>query len=110
MTENEQIGELREHISELEQECRSYCKERKCTQCELFFTRMDCQNHFIAKGLTAKGYRKVRHGTWRFGRQNGEPYAECTACGRKMAINCYGYAYCCLCGARMDGGTTNDGE
>ena len=59
MTENEQIAELRDEISKLEQECRSHCKDRKCVECRYFFSRMDCQNEFIAQGLTAKGYRKA---------------------------------------------------
>lgn len=59
MSKEKQIEEMREDISCLERECRSYCKERKCIECHLFFARMDCQNHFIAEGLTAKGYRKA---------------------------------------------------
>ena len=47
---------------------------------------------------------EVRHGTWYHGTtESGLLYAECSACGRKMNYTCYGYAYCALCGARMDG-------
>lgn len=46
---------------------------------------------------------EVRHGTWYHGTENGAVYAKCSACGRKMNYSCYGYAYCALCGARMDG-------
>jgi hypothetical protein len=46
---------------------------------------------------------EVRHGTWYHGTENGVVYAKCSACGRKMNYSCYGYAYCALCGARMDG-------
>lgn len=46
---------------------------------------------------------EVRHGTWYHGNDGGAIYAKCSACGRKMNYSCYGYAYCCLCGARMDG-------
>lgn len=47
--------------------------------------------------------KKVKHGTWYHGTENGAVYAKCSACGRKMNVTCYGYAYCALCGARMDG-------
>lgn len=56
-----------------------------------------------AEKLTAKGYRKQKHGTWYHGTENGVVYAKCSACGRRMNYSCYGYAYCSLCGARMDG-------
>lgn len=46
---------------------------------------------------------EVKHGTWYHGTENGAVYAKCSACGRKMNYSCYGYAYCALCGARMDG-------
>ena len=46
---------------------------------------------------------EFRHGTWYHGNDGGAIYAKCSACGRKMNYSCYGYAYCCLCGARMDG-------
>ena len=42
-------------------------------------------------------------------RSNGVFYAHyekpfCTACKRKMNPSQYGYAFCSLCGAKMDGG------
>lgn len=46
---------------------------------------------------------ELKHGTWYHGTENGAVYAKCSACGRKMNYSCYGYAYCALCGARMDG-------
>lgn len=46
---------------------------------------------------------EVRHGTWYHGTEHGAVYAKCSACKRKMNYSCYGYAYCALCGARMDG-------
>ena len=45
---------------------------------------------------------ELKHGTWYHGTENGAVYAKCSACGRKMNYSCYGYAYCALCGARMD--------
>lgn len=61
----------------------------------------------VAETIYSKGYRKVRHGTWKRGESNGNLYAMCTACSLRMNIHCYGYAYCSLCGAKMDGGDTN---
>lgn len=48
-------------------------------------------------------YAEVKHGTWSRGTELSE-YARCSACNRKMNSYCYGYAYCPLCGAKMDGG------
>ena len=42
----------------------------------------------------------VRHGRWE---RTADGAALCTACKRKMNLSQYGYAFCSLCGARMDG-------
>ena len=44
----------------------------------------------------------VRHGQWE---RTVDGAALCTACKRKMNPSQYGYAFCSLCGAKMDGGT-----
>ena len=44
----------------------------------------------------------VRHGRWE---RTSDGAARCTACKRKMNPSQYGYAFCSLCGAKMDGGT-----
>ena len=43
----------------------------------------------------------VRHGRWE---KTADGAALCTACKRKMNPYQYGYAFCGLCGAKMDGG------
>ncbi len=43
----------------------------------------------------------VRHGKWE---RTADGAALCTACKRKMNPSQYGYAFCGLCGAKMDGG------
>ena len=43
----------------------------------------------------------VRHGRWE---RTADGAALCTACKRKMNPSQYGYAFCSLCGAKMDGG------
>ena len=43
----------------------------------------------------------VRHGRWE---RTADGAALCTACKRKMNPSQYGYAFCGLCGAKMDGG------
>ena len=53
---------------------------------------------------------ELKHGTWYHGTENGAVYAKCSACGRKMNYSCYGYAYCALCGARMDGTPKERGD
>ena len=42
----------------------------------------------------------VRHGRWE---RTSDGAARCTACKRKMNPSQYGYAFCSLCGAKMDG-------
>lgn len=42
----------------------------------------------------------VRHGRWE---RTEDGAALCTACNRKMNPSQYGYAFCSLCGAIMDG-------
>lgn len=46
----------------------------------------------------------VRHGRWE---RTADGAALCTACKRKMNPSQYGYAFCSLCGAKMDGGIEN---
>ena len=41
----------------------------------------------------------VRHGRWE---RTSDGAAYCTACRRKMNPSQYGYAFCGLCGAKMD--------
>ena len=64
MNKDKQIDEMRNYIGECEQECRAYCKERKCIECHLFYTRMDCRNQYIAEKLYNAGYRKENQGEW----------------------------------------------
>ena len=42
----------------------------------------------------------VRHGRWE---RTADGAARCTACKREMNPSQYGYAFCSLCGAIMDG-------
>ena len=53
------------------------------------------------KGIPAADVAPVRHGRWE---RTAEGAALCTACKRKMNPSQYGYAFCSLCGAKMDGG------
>ena len=48
-----------------------------------------------------KVFVQVRHGRWE---RTADGAALCTACKRKMNPSQYGYAFCSLCGAKMDGG------
>lgn len=41
----------------------------------------------------------VRHGRWE---RTADGAVLCTACKRKMNSSQYGYAFCSLCGAKMD--------
>lgn len=45
----------------------------------------------------------VKHGHWESSSdKNCKPYAYCSACKQIMNPILYGYAYCGMCGARMD--------
>lgn len=46
-------------------------------------------------------FQPGRHGRWE---RTSDGAARCTACKRKMNPSQYGYAFCSLCGAMMDGG------
>ena len=50
--------------------------------------------------MDAADVAPVRHGRWE---RIADGAALCTACKRKMDPSQYGYAFCSLCGARMDG-------
>ena len=52
------------------------------------------------KRVTAVDVSPVRHGRWE---RTADGAALCTACKRKMDPSQYGYAFCSLCGAIMDG-------
>ena len=54
----------------------------------------------IPKGIIVD-VAPVRHGKWE---RTADGAALCTACKRKMNPSQYGYAFCSLCGAKMDGG------
>ena len=41
----------------------------------------------------------LRHGRWE---RTSDGAARCTACKRKMNPSQYGYAFCGVCGAKMD--------
>ena len=51
--------------------------------------------------IPAADVSTVRHGRWE---RTADGAALCTACKRKMNPSQYGYAFCSLCGAKMDGG------
>lgn len=53
------------------------------------------------KDATTIDAEPVRHGRWE---RTSDGAARCTACKRKMNPSQYGYAFCGLCGAKMDGG------
>ena len=45
-------------------------------------------------------FAPLRHGRWE---KTADGAVLCTACKRKMNPSQYGYAFCSLCGAKMDG-------
>ena len=52
------------------------------------------------KNFPSADVAPVRHARWE---RTADGAALCTACNRKMNPSQYGYAFCSLCGAIMDG-------
>ena len=106
MNKEQQIKEMREQISDFEQQCRSICKDAKCVECRLLFAGMDCHNQYIAEHLYEAGYRKQSEGEWSF---NGDyDCFVCSVCGHSALDNYRGLSvnsnFCPNCGAKMKGG------
>ena len=59
---------------------------------------VDAMKSFI-KNRPSADVAPVRHGQWE---RTADGAALCTACKRKMNPSQYGYAFCSLCGAKMD--------
>ena len=59
----------------------------------------------IIKAIPAADVAPVRYGRWE---RTADGAALCTACNRKMNPSQYGYAFCSLCGAIMDGERKED--
>lgn len=86
--------------------------EREALRDELLNISIDTSNLYncgILEGLDratkrlneqpAADVAPVRHGRWE---RTADGAALCTACKRKMSPSQYGYAFCGLCGAKMD--------
>lgn len=56
---------------------------------------------FGIKAIPATDVQPVVHGRWE---RTEDGAAYCTHCRRKMNPSQYGYAFCALCGAKMEGG------
>lgn len=50
--------------------------------------------------IPAADVQKVKHGIWKY---SSDGAAFCTACKTKTDPRNYGYPYCNMCGARMNG-------
>ena len=87
--------------------------EREALRDELLNISIDISNLYgcgVLEGLDratkrlneqpAADVAPVRHGKWE---RTADGAALCTACKRKMNPSQYGYAFCSLCGAKMDG-------
>ena len=87
--------------------------EREALRDELLNISVDISNLYgcgVLEGLDratkrlneqpAADVAPVRHGKWE---RTADGAALCTACKRKMNPSQYGYAFCSLCGAKMDG-------
>lgn len=77
---------------DVEKEFCADCEDRdRCGSPDVF-----CDVH----SMPAADVAPVVHGKWE---KTSDGAARCTACKRKMNPSQYGYAFCGLCGAKMDG-------
>lgn len=80
-------------------------KEIHCAECDSYHG-VRCRACWVDDTLgyidsePAADVAPVRHGRWE---RTADGAALCTACKRKMNLSQYGYAFCSLCGAIMDG-------
>lgn len=80
-------------------------KEIHCAECDSYHG-VRCRACWVDDTLDyidsepATDVTPVRHGRWE---RTADGAALCTACKRKMNPSQYGYAFCRLCGAIMDG-------
>ena len=82
-----------------------YIKREAATNvaCNILWKMNDLSTSVMAKALNsipAADVAPVRHARWE---RTADGAALCTACKRKMNPSQYGYAFCSLCGAKMDG-------
>ena len=81
-------------------------KEIHCAECDSYHG-VRCRACWVDDTLDyidsepAADVAPVRYGRWE---RTADGAALCTACNRKMNPSQYGYAFCSLCGAKMDGG------
>ena len=80
-------------------------KEIHCAECDSYHG-VRCRACWVDDTLDyidsepAADVAPARHGRWE---RTADGAALCTACKRKMNPSQYGYAFCSLCGAIMDG-------
>ena len=80
--------------------CMELYNEMNCPgRSEEFMAAIDVAIADLARTPTVDAV-PVRHGRWE---RTADGAALCTACKRKMSPSQYGYAFCGLCGAKMDG-------
>jgi hypothetical protein len=95
MTENEQIDEMAEELIDIQRDFNEYCA-KPCRECELGGI-VNCENHYKAKRLYSKDYRKIERGEWE---QYGLRNPKCTLC---HGYNTEKSNFCPNCGADMRG-------
>ena len=81
-----------------------YCKDDdgSCSKAETDLREMLDE----IEAIPAADVAMVRHGHWTITKDGA---AHCSSCKRKMNSYVYGYAYCPLCGAKMDKRSEDDG-
>lgn len=55
---DKQIEEMRNDLSEAQEEFGNFCRGRYCQDCEYYFAKTDCKDQIFAEKLVDKGYCK----------------------------------------------------
>ena len=98
-------------------ECWEECHADDCTTCKYRHGRnhyklMYCLSERYAEKLISNDVAPVRHGRWLGWGKSGTPtyenYGTCSVCGEDAEIYTEHRNYCPNCGARMDGGDSDE--
>ena len=77
------------------------CKE--CIHDKICFFQVNTPSITKCPHFKTADVEEVKHGCWTHSTEKGVGYALCSACNSQMSIFSYGYPYCPMCGAKMDG-------
>ena len=116
------FSEQEKQLADIFAESWEYCRSHTCGDCEYapngkYIKMLLCMSCQYAKRLIAADVAPVKHGRW-IPISDGA-WAECSECGEACDVSdnggmtafelfCDCYKYCPTCGAKMDGGKSDE--